>query len=189
MTPILMNGPAIEPVTLAEAKTWLRVDDSAEDDLISALITSARLVLEAASRTLFIEQTWRLVYDSWPSGGILPIPLAPLRTLDALRVFDANNVAQNVPAADYVLDSAPMAARIYFVAAPPPPARPVAGIEAQLTLGYGASAEDVPAPLRQAIKMLAARWYENRGDAAADATGLPGEITALITPFRRPRLA
>jgi len=55
--------------------------------------------------------------------------------------------------------------------------------------GYGATAAAVPAPLRQAVLRLAARWFEERGDVAScDAWGLPGPIAALIAPFRRGRL-
>ena len=31
------------------------------------------------------------------------------------------------------------------------------------TVGYGDAAGDVPEPLRQAIRLLVAHWYENRG--------------------------
>ncbi len=74
MTPILLSGPAIEPVSLAEAKAWLRVDHSSDDDLVSALLTAARLTLEAWARLMFITQSWRLVYDAWPAGAVLPVP-------------------------------------------------------------------------------------------------------------------
>ena len=69
MIPILIAGPALEPVSLAEAKAWLRIDGSDEDALISTLVTSARLVLEAHTHQLFLEQSWKILYDAWPSGG------------------------------------------------------------------------------------------------------------------------
>ena len=189
MTPILISGPVIEPVSLADAKQWLRVDGTAEDELISALITSARLVVEAHTRLLFVTQTWRALYDNWPSGEAIQIPLAPLLSLDSVKVYDAAGVGSIIPAASYVLDYSPMGARMAFLTTPPAPGRKLAGIELQMILGFGPAAADVPPTLRQAIKMLAARWFENRGDALADSTNIPGEIAALIKPFRRVRLA
>ena len=62
-------------------------------------------------------------------------------------------------------------------------------IEIDIVAGYGAAADQVPAPLRQAVLRLAARWFEQRGDVASrDAQSLPAEIMALIAPYRRMRL-
>lgn len=189
MIPILIAGPALEPVSLAEAKAWLRIDGSDEDALISTLVTSARLVLEAHTHQLFLEQSWKILYDAWPSRGALKIPLTPFMSLEALQVYDASGVASDVSASMFVLDASPQGARIAFTEPPPEPGRKIAGIEMRIRAGFGASAANVPAPLRQAILMLAARWFENRGDAATDATALPVEIAALVNPFRRMRLA
>ena len=55
--------------------------------------------------------------------------------------------------------------RIFFLDTPPP-GRSRHGIAVDFRAGYGALAEDVPAPLRLAIKVIVARWFENRGDVA-----------------------
>lgn len=49
MNPILIAGPAVEPVTVAEMRAFLRLDDAAEDELVAVLITTARHRVEAAS--------------------------------------------------------------------------------------------------------------------------------------------
>ena len=45
----------------------------------------------------------------------------------------------------------------------------------------------MPAPLRLAIRMLVARWFENRGDILGEQT-LPPEVQTLLAPYRRTRL-
>ena len=54
-----------------------------------------------------------------------------------------------------------------------------------MTVGYGDGALEVPEPLRQAIRLLVAHWYENRGLAAiGTVTVLPSTVGALLAPYR-----
>ncbi len=201
MTPVLISPPACEPVSLVEAKEWLRLDQSGEDDLVMALITSARGIIEAATRRMLITQTWRLVFDRWPGRRayhdgyrlrpeIVILPLAPFQSIAAIRVIDAGGVAESLAASSYSVVSAPEQARVVFNAAPPMPGAPGGGIQLDTIVGYGDEPASVPEPLRLAIKMLTAHWFENRGDieTATSVDRLPGPIGALIAPFRRARL-
>ena len=47
----ITSEPATEPVSLAEAKLYLRVDSSDEDDLITSMIVSARQMIENPLRS------------------------------------------------------------------------------------------------------------------------------------------
>ncbi len=49
--------PATEPVSLSEAKLHLKVDTSADDTLISALIAAALQHLERHCNSAFVTQT------------------------------------------------------------------------------------------------------------------------------------
>ena len=191
MTPILIAGPAAEPVSLAEAKSWLKVDTNEEDDLIGALVTSARLIVESLTRRMLMTQTWRLVLDRWDSGLVVRIPFAPFRSLGAIRVYDAANAPQTLSQSLYTLDASPDKARLLFAAPPPTPGRSIAGIEIDVVLGYGGQSDAVPAALRQAIRHLTAKWFEDRGDALSDpaSDALPASVIALLAPYRRVRLA
>ena len=88
MIPLIVNGPAIEPVALADAKQWLKLETGDDDDMVGALITAARLMVEAQRRRMLITQTWRLVYDCWRNGRLIKIPLAPFQSLTAIRVYE-----------------------------------------------------------------------------------------------------
>ena len=189
MTPILIAPPAVEPLGLAETKAWLRVESAAEDELIGALIASARLVVESLTRRVLVSQTWRLVLDAWPEGSA-PLPFSPVRSV-ALRVYSADGESSLIADEEFVLDHRGGDARIRFIGLPPQPGRARSGIEIDVEAGFSANAQDVPAPLRQAMRLLVARWYENRGDVEADAdmARTPASVAALVAPYRRVRLS
>ena len=54
-------------------------------------------------------------------------------------------------------------------------------ITCQVVCGYGQSPNDVPLPIRQAIKLMLTYLYLNRGEAPAE---MPPAIGALIAPYR-----
>ena len=87
MSSILLTPPAVEPVTLADAKAYLRVDNDDDDAVISALIAGARAHVEAQTRRALITQTWRLVRDAWPGDGRIAVLPSPLQQVTAARVY------------------------------------------------------------------------------------------------------
>lgn len=192
MIPDLLTGPATEPVSLDDAKAWLRLDSNEEDQLLSALIVSARLTLEAYTRRFFVTQIWRMRLDAWPAQTVrrrtLAIPFAPLRSVSGVRVYDSADVAQTLSDASYRAAPARDAGRIVFLEPPPASGRACDAIEIDIVAGYGDAAADTPEPLRCAILALVAHWHENRGDAGESAAPLPTLIVALAKPFRRERL-
>ena len=189
MTPLALTPPAQEPVSLSEARTFLRLDQTAEDDLLGTLITAARLMVEATSGRLLVNQTWRIVIDHWPDSGEIRLPLSPVGSITAARVYDVLGVAQAVAPTALQLDTAADPPLVRIVAEVPEVGRARGAIEIDVVAGFGATAAAVPALLRQAVLRLAARWFERRGDVVGrDAEALPPEIMALIAPFRRARL-
>jgi uncharacterized phiE125 gp8 family phage protein len=189
MTPLALTPPAIEPVSLSEAKDFLRILADDEDELLGTLITAARLMVEAASGRMLIEQSWRIVLDAWPRGGEIRLPLSPVRSIAAARVHDGEGAVEAVAPAALALVAGSDPPLIAVSGPVPAPGRPRAPIEIDLVAGFGATRDTVPAPLRQAVLRLACRWFEHRGDVVSrDAARLPAEIAALVAPYRRARL-
>lgn len=185
MSAILITGPVAEPLSLAEAKTYLRVEHADDDGLIGALIVAARSHVESLTRCALLLQTWRVVRDAWPRDGRVIARIGPLRAVTAARVFDGAGNASDIDVGRFVTDAA-----AGVIASPawslPLPGRDVAGIELDVEIGFGASASDVPEPLRQAIRLLVAHGYDNRGVVSPDHSGtlLPAGVHALIAPYR-----
>lgn len=73
----IVRAPVGEPVSLAEAKLHLRVTDTAQDALISMLISAARIACETKTRQQLLHARWKLVLDRFPMAGIgTPLPFA-----------------------------------------------------------------------------------------------------------------
>ena len=90
MTLHLRSGPASEPLSLAETKLYLRVDHADEDTVISSLIETSRLQVEAALGLALISQQWTYYADCWPLSGVVELPLRPVVTVDEIRVLDGD---------------------------------------------------------------------------------------------------
>ena len=82
MVAILVEGPAAEPVTLAEAKAHARIDGEAEDGLVGSLIAAARAEVENRTGRALVTQKWRIVKDQVPASGVMRLAPAPVRSVE-----------------------------------------------------------------------------------------------------------
>lgn len=191
MTVLLITPPVVEPVSLVEAKAHLRLIGTDDDDYLAAMIAAARIQVESATRRVLIDQTWRICRDDWPAGGRLDLPLAPVRSVAEITVYDENGAPTVLPATAWSLDAASTPARLALSGEGPRPGRIFNGLEIDVVAGYGTSGLDVPQPLRLAIMMLVARWYENREGFSYGVvpSSVADAFEALVAPFRVMRLA
>lgn len=190
MNPIALAGPAVEPVTLADMKAYLRLDSDGEDELVEALIMAGRLAVERATRIQLVEQSWRFRLRAWPVERAVALPFHPLISVEAVRVFPASGLAEVIGPDLYRIDGASEPARLLVESSVPDPGRRADGIEIDVTSGFGATPAAIPGPLILAVQRLVAHWFENRGDDARRAgPGLPPDALALVAPFARRRLA
>jgi uncharacterized phiE125 gp8 family phage protein len=194
----LTAPPAVEPVSLSDAKAWLRAGHGDEDQLIGDLITSARARIESETGLALITQSWRWALDAWPArrlsacGQAVSLPIRPLISVEAVRTFAADGAALVHDPAEYRVEPGEPGRLIAILPFTlPRPERAAGGIEIDFTAGFGPAGEDVPAPLREAILRLVADAYSNveRAESAQRGSGgLPDGVEALLRPWRRARL-
>lgn len=172
---VLSVAPATEPITTAEAKAQARVDISDDDTYIDTLITAARVQAETYTQRAFIDQTWVYKIDEWPSG-VVQLPRAPLSSVTSIAYLDADGNSQTLSSSVYTVDTSSEPGRIYLADGQTWPT--VQSVRHPITItyvaGYGSAASSVPAPIKAAIKVMVATWYENRESA------IIGTITANI---------
>lgn len=187
MTLSMLAGPRLEPISVAEAKLFLRIDNDAENDVIAALITTARLHVERLTRRIVLEQTWRLYLDDLPKNNLVELGIGPVRDVLQVVCYNDDGEPRVIPAKDYVVDVSAVPARIKFRRSEySSGTRILNGYEIDFIAGFGATTLHVPADIRQAIMMLVAHWFENRSAVAMDVNlvSTPKGVNELIKPYR-----
>jgi uncharacterized phiE125 gp8 family phage protein len=181
--------PTIEPVTLAEAKTHLRIDGTTDDDLLNGLIRAARQEVEQTTGTALLEQSWRLVLDRWPTSDTVLLRVYPLRAVLSVTLYGSEGEASLLAPEAYQTDMLSRPARIHLVA-PPLALRAMNGVEIDFTAGFGEVGADVPDLLKRAVLLLVAHWYEFRAGFGPDdqPVSYPPGYDRLIAGYRAGRL-
>lgn len=159
----LIAGPAVEPVSLDEAKTHLRVDHSSSDAEIQSLITGARQWLEEFTARTMVDTTLELSFEGYP-GARIDLRRAPIIDIVSFSYTDSNGAAQVIDEDDYELVNAtglaPQLAPTYSAIWPATRYQP-GSLKVRYRAGYadrtGSPTQDpadyVPEPLRTAIKL------------------------------------
>ncbi len=177
-------GPTEEPVTLAEAKTHLRVDHDADDTLIMGLIATARRSCEFGARRSFVTQTREMALCAWPPASGFKLPMPPLQSVESITYLDEAGATHTVTASDY---------RVYtnvepgIVALKSNTAWPSAtlavgpSITVRYVAGYGL-ASAVPDDYKSAMLLMIGHLYENREAVITGtiATVLPMAVASLL---------
>lgn len=191
MALVLTSAPAVEPVSLAEAKVHLRIDANDEDALLGSLIAAARIFIERTLGLALITQGWSYFLDFWPRSSCVTLPITPVQSVSAVTLHDASGGSTELVAADYAVDVLSQPARLVLNGATPPVvARALNAFEIAFTAGYGDAASDVPAPIRHALTLLVAHWFERREPVVLGlgAQEVPSTVAGLLLPYRRVRL-
>ncbi|WP_020179068.1 head-tail connector protein [Methylopila sp. M107] len=172
----LLSAPAAEPVSLAEAKAYLRLEHDAEDALVGSLIAAAREKVEALTRRVLVAQRWRLDAAVPDDGGPIALKPRPVREVEAVRARRPDGTADPLDEDAWRFDWAGERLSLSN-------ALGVARIEVDLACGYGGP-DEVPETLRLAVKRLVADGFERR----SGADGPPADVSDLVAPYRDFRL-
>ena len=199
-----ISQPSVEPVTLADAKLYLRVEITDDDALISSLITAARCLIEERIGVSLITQTWILYHDTTPMGGgyynrlirqqgpgpgwlpsfagSIVLPRPPIQEVLAVQYWDRSLTLQSMglDALQVSLGTPgrvqPKFGTIWPVIAPQNDA-----IQITYKAGFGDTADAVPEQAKLAMKLLIGDWYLQReATAPGSLTELPFAVSALL---------
>lgn len=176
-----VTDAATEPISLTEAKEHLKVDTSADDTYITALITAARTYCENYCERSFITQTWKAYLEDL--SGDIHLQYGDVISVTTVEYYDADGVLQTVSSSNYNVSGDII--------------RPVDSWEetntdyaesavVTYTAGYGADEADVPEAINLAIKVMIGHWYETRQEVIVGQVprAVPFAAHALLDQYK-----
>lgn len=170
-----VTAPAVEPLSLAEAKLYLRIEHEVEDALIEGIIVAAREAAEQWTGRSLITQSQRLRVAG-NACGIVTLPRGPVQSIQTVEnVIDGE--AATIDADQYRLHAARGILQLLSVPY---------GDELVVTYvaGFGDEGADVPSLIRQGMLQHITQLFEKR-----DTEGNTPELArALYQPYREMRL-
>lgn len=174
----VITAPTVEPLTLVEVKTHLRVNNTLENDLITALITAARQWVEGYTMRPLMTQTLQANYDELTSLEIR-LNKFPIQSITSIKYIDTNGTEQTINSNTYETDLISPIGRILLTSIPSYK-KTLNAIKIRFVAGY-ASADLVPKTYRSAMLLLIAHLYENKQQAQSQTlTEIPFGIRVLL---------
>jgi hypothetical protein len=201
----LITKPDDEPVSLSEAKEYLRIDDQVDDTLVRSLILTATEWAENQTARSLINRTLKLSIDgiqeieeSLTEGmttapfkqfyqNYIEIPFAPLQSVTHIKYFSDTDVESTWATSNYYVDTVREPARVVLRdgGTYPTDLRNANGIEVTFVAGYGENPTDVPEAIRVAILQYITFLYEHRGDFERfPPPKLPSVLNQLLQPYK-----
>lgn len=165
----VITPPAIEPVTIQEAKEYMRFCDAPDDDIIASFITAGREIAEKFLGRALIRQTIMATATDVKAGEEIELPRPLLIAIDGITDTVSDTLLTE---SDYELEDQSEPAKIAFI-------NNHSRLQITYSAGYCDSADDVPSAIKTAIKIAVHHFYDNR---LSDE--LPKTSRYLLEPFR-----
>lgn len=165
------SAPASEPIELTEAKNFLKVSASADDDLITALIVAARQEYERYTNQALVTQTIEEKFDQFPvidaynPDGIFKLTVSPVSSVSSIQYKNTSGNNTTLSSSNYIVDTHTKPCRIapaYSVTFPDTYDE-INAVTITYVAGFG-NAAAVPQRIKRVLYLLIADMYENRQD-------------------------
>lgn len=161
----VLSAPAIEPVTIEELKTYMRLDTFIYDTMLSGYITACREAIERHTGRTFITTTYEMCLDGFPANnGAIELIRPPVQSISSIYYNQASDgVLTLLDPSKYIVDLVSLFPRIEpaFGESWPATRKMFNAVKITYVAGYGSTAESVPETIKICIKALASDLFEH----------------------------
>lgn len=99
--------PAQYPITLAEAKKQVEIDDAdtAHDVYVNALIRATTAEVEQYLHRRLVTQAWKYYLDDWPKTDFFRLPFGRLQSVTSIKYTDFDGDETTWDTGEYIVDT------------------------------------------------------------------------------------
>lgn len=178
---------------VAEFKDHLRLgtgfaDDAVQDEVLETYLRAAIASVEARTGKAMISRNFAWTLTAWRDLARQVLPVAPVSAITGLSIVDRFGQVEVIDPSRYALEPDTHRPSVFALSLTLP-VIPVGGSAViEFDAGFGASWAAVPFDLAQAVFIVAANLYENRGSGSGPAEDLPVAALTLMARWRNVRL-
>jgi uncharacterized phiE125 gp8 family phage protein len=160
----VLNRPTdttIEPLAVDDAMLHCNYDSSDKRQWFENAIIAARRYCEAHTKRQFINATWKLYLDRFPTQ--IELRVCPVSSITSIKYNDLNGTQQTLSSTLYRTDLVSEPARIVpaYNETWPSTRGQINDVIVEFVAGYGATPTSVPQNIKFAMLMLIANWFEH----------------------------
>lgn len=166
MTPLvkIKTAPAQRVVSLQSLKDFLRIDSTDDNQLLTRILKAAEQRLEKETGVKFVNQTWDIYYDCFPSRmrgekwwdgmregaitdlydrskGEIVLPFGPISSFTELSYFPEDGIETTFDSSNFTVDTIGNRGRIRLKTGrlwPVDVLRPLNAVKVEAVFGFGA---------------------------------------------------
>ena len=188
-------------ITSAEVKSWLRIDGSDDDTVISTLLKASHNWAKRYTGRSLTTQTLKMSIDSVYDTDIplqegnyigidqditrrsILLPQSPVASISSVKYYDDADTESTFASSKYYLDNQGIPARFVLRNGESYPTglRVANALEITYVAGYG-GASDVPDDIKHACLIYTAWLFEHIGDGT-EKMSAPYQATQLLQPY------
>ena len=184
---------SLTALPLQEFKAHLRLgtgfsDGEVQDPVLENFLRAAIAAIEARTGKALIEKLFSWTLTQWRNPEGLPLPVAPVSSINAVTLHDPSEESEVIDPALYRLE-ADMQRPVLRPTGALLPLIPRGGTaKINFVAGFSTEWGQLPADLSQAVLLLAAHYYEYRHETGLGDGCMPFGVTSLIERYRTVRL-
>ncbi|MDF1729524.1 MAG: head-tail connector protein [Sulfitobacter sp.] len=163
-------------------------NDDVQNGLALSFLRAALATVEARTGKALLSRSFSWSVSQWRSPYAQDLPLAPVISVTRVALVARDGSESEIDEDGWWLERDMQRPRLRAAGSSLPGIPAGGAAKITFTAGFGPDWASLPGDLAQAVLMLAAHYYEYRGDTGLSDGCMPFGVSSLLERYRRVRM-